>query len=128
MAPLLERLHSQTLATAECVLGELSGIATANLAKYYKKTVKRKKEFWVLKDLDELTEGQQRCIMEFKPGEYLKLHSKDGALDKLAKHFKLYTDLEAGTANFNLMPVLRISGKEVIFEVGKPAPQPKQRN
>lgn len=123
ITPLLESLHAKTLASAQDVLAELSGIATANLADFYKRVKRGKKDFWVLKELDELTEKQQRCIMEFKPGEYIKLHSKDSSLDKLAKHFKLYTDLEAGLANFNLMPVLRISGKEVIFEVGRPAPQ-----
>lgn len=123
IAPLLEKLHAKTLATAQDVLSELSAIATANLANYYKREKRGKKDFWVLKELDELTEKQQRCISKFKPGEYIELHSKDSSLDKLAKHFKLYTDLEAGTANFNLMPVLKISGKEVIFEVGRPAPQ-----
>lgn len=119
LKPLLEKLHAKTLATAELVLEEFSNIAMSNIATFYKRQGKK----WVLKELDELTTSQQRCISEFKPGEYMKLHSKDSALDKLAKHFKLYTDLEAGTANFNLMPVLRISGKEVIFEVGKPAPK-----
>lgn len=121
LAPLIKKLQEKSLATAERVLEELASMAMSNLAAYYKLDAKRKK--WVLKDLNELTEAQQRCMSEFKPGEYIKLYSKDSALDKLAKHFKLYTDLEAGTANFTMMPTLRISGKEVIFEVGKPAPQ-----
>lgn len=120
LASILKPLHAKTLATAERVLEELTNIALANIATFYKLDANGKK--WVLKEIDELTEEQQRSISEIKPGKYIKLHSKDSALDKLAKHFKLYTDLEAGTVNFVMMPTLRISGKEVIFEVGKPAP------
>jgi phage terminase small subunit len=118
LAPLLEKMHEKTQATAERVLEELTYIAMSNIASFYKRQGKK----WVLKDLDELHTSQQRCISEIEPGKYIKLHSKDSALDKLAKHFKLYTDLEAGTAQFNIMPVLRINGTEVVFEVGKPAP------
>ena len=121
LQPLLQTTIDETLAEAKDVLKELSSIAMSNIATFYKRDGKK----WVLKELDELTTAQQRCISEIEPGKYIKLYSKDSALDKLAKHYKLYTDLEAGTANFNLMPVLRISGKEVIFEVGKPAPVAK---
>lgn len=119
LQPLLKSHIDKTMAQAIDVLQHFSDIAMSNIATFYK----RKGKKWVLKELDELTEAQQRCLSEIEPGKHIKLYSKDGALDKLARHFKLYTDLEAGTTNFNLMPVLRISGKEVIFEVGKPAPQ-----
>lgn len=129
LQPLLENMHEKTKATAERVLEELTHMALSNIADYYRLDKTGKKPKWVLKELHELTVSQQRAISEIEPGKYIKLHSKDSALEKLAKHFKLYTDLEAGTANFNLMPVLRISGKEVIFEVGKPAPKAKpQKN
>jgi phage terminase small subunit len=128
LAPLLEKLHAKTLAKVEDVLQELSNIALSNLADYFKKVTKGKKTIWVMKELDELTKAQQSVISEFEPEKRLRLHNKDGALDKLAKHYKLYTDLEAGATNFNMMPTLRISGKEIIFEVGRPAPEPPLKN
>ena len=54
----------------------------------------------------------------------MKLYDKTSALDKLAKHFKLYTDLEAGVTNFVIMPTLKKNGVEVVFNVGRPAPEP----
>lgn len=120
---LLDKKAAETQITAARVLEEIGRIAFANTADYYKFDEKRKK--WVIKPLDELTPVQQACIAEYKPGEYIKLYSKDSALDKLGKHFKLYTDLEAGVQNFVIMPTLKRGGKEIIFDVGKPAPEPK---
>lgn len=114
-------LSVKTGVTAERVVMELGHIATANLADFYKYSEKKKK--WVLKSLDELTPAQQGCIAKYKPGEYLELHSKEGSLDKLAKYFKLYSEIDSHVTNFVVMPTLKLSGKEIIFEVGKPAPK-----
>lgn len=119
--PLMEKITQKTLLTAELVLEEMARIAFANIADYYKQDPKTKK--WKIKDLNELTPKQQACISEYSPGEFIKLHSKDSALDKLGKHFKLYTDIDAVVNNLVVMPTLQISGKEVVFEVGRPAPQ-----
>lgn len=119
LKPLLQQLHAKTQVSAERVLEEMGRIAFANLADFYKP----KGKTMVPKELHELTPAQQACLAEYIPGKHIKLHSKDGALDKLGKHFKLYTDLEAGITQFVVMPVLKISGMEAIFNVGLPAPK-----
>jgi phage terminase small subunit len=123
------RKQSEKIAlTAERVLEEISRLAFSNIADFYKQDPKTKK--FVLKDISELTPAQQACIAEYSPGKPIKLYNKDSALDKLGKHFKLYTDIDAVVHNLVVMPSLRISGKEVVFEVGKPAPkiQPNKTN
>ena len=121
---LSRNISAKTMVTAEKVLSELMLHARANLMEYYKKG--KKKGTFVIKDPDEMTEEQQRCIAEYNPEKgYIKLHNKDGALDKLAKHFKLYTEIDASINNFVIMPSLKIQGKEVVFEIGQPAPQIK---
>lgn len=108
---------------ADTVVKELGYMATANLADYYKYSEKKKK--WVLKSLDELTPAQQRCISEYKPGEYIKLYNRNDALDKLAKHFKLYTEINTTNNNLFILPPIKRGGREVVFEVGRPAPDIK---
>lgn len=122
LAKMAAKVAEKAELTAERVLEEMRRIAFSDLTSYYKWSPSKKK--YVLKALDELTTEQKACISEYKPGEFIRLHSKDGALDKLGKHFKLYTDIDATVHNFVIMPELRIGGKEVIFEVGKPAPKP----
>jgi len=118
--PKLEKASEKAQLTAEMVLEELRRLAMANVTDYYKVNANGK---IVPKTLHELTREQTAAIAEV--GEKgMKLHDKISALDKLAKHFKLYTDLEAGVSNFVIMPTLKIRGKEVVFEVGKPAPDP----
>lgn len=116
-----EQVASKAVMTAERVITEMSNIATANLCDYYKYSPKKKK--WVLKSLDELTPEQQRCVAKYKPGEFMELHSKDGALDKLAKHYKLYTDISTTINNLVVMPEMKLNGTAVVFQVGKPAPK-----
>lgn len=106
--------------SAERVLEEFKRLALANTPDFYK-VVNGK---IVPKALDELTREQQSAISEIGKDGSFKFYNKDNALDKLAKHFKLYTDLEAGVTQFVVMPTLKIAGKEVVFEVGKPAPDP----
>lgn len=119
--PLLKELTEKTHLSAERVLEEIARVAFANLGDYYKLDAKGKK--FVIKELDELTKAQQACISEYAPGKHIKLHSKDSALDKLGKHFKLYTDIDATVNNLVIMPVVSLNGKEVIFDVGRPAPK-----
>lgn len=104
--------------SADMVLSEIRKLAFTDLRAYYKwSEVKRK---YVLKTLEELTPEQSAAIAEYRPGEHYKLYSKDAALDKLAKYFKLYSEIDATVTNFVLMPAVTYGGKEVIFEVGKP--------
>lgn len=107
--------------TPEKVLKEITRIAFSDVTSFYKYSTAKKK--YVLKSLDELTADQKAAISEYKPGEYIKLHSKDSALDKLGKHFKLYTDIDATVNNLFLLPTMRLDGAEVVFKVGKPAPK-----
>lgn len=105
--------------TADKVLGEIQRLAFADHTQFYKWSDTKQK--YVLKPIDELTSDQRAAVAEYKPGEYYKLYSKDSALDKLAKYFKLYSEIDATVTNFVLMPTVKYGGKEVVFEVGKPA-------
>lgn len=111
--------------TAEKVLHEISCIAFADITSYYKyiEPINDQKGRWALKSLDELTKNQRAAIAEYYPGKYIKLHSKDAALDKLGKYFKLYTDIDATINNLFVLAPIKYGGKEVIFDVGKAAPK-----
>ncbi|NBX03922.1 MAG: terminase small subunit [Alphaproteobacteria bacterium] len=43
------------------------------------------------------------------------------ALDKLGKHLKLFTEQHEQLHSFNVMPTVKLGGKELIFDVGTPA-------
>ena len=120
LLPRLEKVSEKAMLTAERVLEELGRLAMANITDYYKVDAKGK---IVPKELHELTREQTAAIAEVTE-KGLKLYDKTSALDKLAKHFKLYTDLEAGVTNFVIMPTLKKNGVEVVFNVGRPAPEP----
>lgn len=107
--------------SAEMVLEELRRLASSNIADYYKWSEKKQK--YVLKPLDELTRAQTAAIAKYEPGEGYTLYNKDGALDKLAKYFKLYSEIEATVTNFVMMPELKLNGKPMEFNIGKPAPK-----
>lgn len=105
--------------SAEAVLSEIKKLAFSDHISFYKwHEVKQK---YVLKAPEELTQEQRAAVAEYKPGEFYKLYSKDAALDKLAKYFKLYSEIDATVTNFVLMPSVKYGGKEIVFEVGKPA-------
>lgn len=112
--------------TAEAVLFEIKKLAFSDHIGFYKWSDKKKK--YVLKAPEELTADQRAAVSEYKPGEYYKLYSKDAALDKLAKYFKLYSEIDATVTNFVMMPTMKYGGKEVVFEVGRPAPKTPGKN
>ena len=116
---LMERHIQKQELTADAVLSEIRKMAFSDHIDFYKWSEKKKK--YVLKAPDELTPEQRAAVAEYKPGEYYKLYSKDAALDKLAKYFKLYSEIDATVTNFVVMPTLTYGGKEVVFDVGKPA-------
>lgn len=107
--------------SAEIVIEELRRLAVSNIADYYKWSDKKKK--YVLKPLDELTREQTAAIAKYVPGQGYTLYNKDGALDKLAKYFKLYSEVESVITNFVMMPEVKINGKVAEFNIGKPAPK-----
>ena len=115
---LMEAQQKRQELTADAVLAEIQKLAFSNLSDFYKWSATKKK--YVLKSLEELTPEQRAAISEYKPGVHYKLYSKDAALDKLAKYFKLYNEIDATVTNFVLMPSVTYGGKEVVFEVGKP--------
>lgn len=118
---LTDKKNGNLAIDAERVLKELARLAFHDVGNYYKKDSKGKE---VLKDLDELTADQRAAIVEYDPKtKSMKLASKDGALDKLAKHLKIYTELHENEYNFNIMPELKLGGKTVIFNVGQPKPK-----
>lgn len=107
--------------SAQKVLDEIQKLAFASMPDYYKWSESKKK--FVLKPLDELTPAQCAAIKSYKPGEYYELYDKGGALDKLAKYYKLYSEIDATVTNFVLMPTIKYGGKDMEFNVGKPAPK-----
>lgn len=116
---LMDKQQEKVGLSAEMVLEELRRLAVSNIADYYKWHPKKKK--FVLKPLDELTREQTAAIAKYEPGESYTLYNKDGALDKLAKYFKLYSEVDAVVTNFQLMPEVKLGGKVLEFRVGKPA-------
>lgn len=115
-----ERLGNQKL-TAERVIEELRRLALSDIKAYYKWSKKKKK--YVLKALDELTPEQSAAIAKYEPGKGYTLYNKDGALDKLAKYFKLYSEIDQTITNFVLMPEMKLNGVPMVFDIGEPAPK-----
>lgn len=114
---LLAERNADLTITADRVLKELARLAFHDVGTFYKKV--RGKE--VLKELSELTRDQRSAIIEYDPkAGTMKLAAKDGPLEKLGKHLKLFTELHEQQHTFTIMPELKINGKTVIFNVGSP--------
>lgn len=114
MAPIEEEME----ATSQRTLKELSRLAFHDPGDYFKRDAKGK---LVIKDIDELTKAQRAAIAEYDPvKKVLKLYSKDPSLDKLGKHFKLFTELNENQTSFTIMPELKLNGQTIIFNVGEP--------
>jgi hypothetical protein len=118
---LMDERNKKVDLTADTVLEELRRLALSNIADYYKWSDKKQK--YVLKPLSDLTREQTAAIAKYEPGEGYTLYNKDGALDKLAKYFKLYSEVDAVVTNFVMMPELKLNGVPMEFNIGKPAPQ-----
>jgi hypothetical protein len=101
-------------------------LALSDVKAYYKWSTKKKR--YVLKSLDELTAEQSAAIAKYEPGKGYTLYNKDGALDKLAKYFKLYSDIDQTITNFVLMPELKLNGKPMEFNIGEPAPKRNKKS
>ena len=121
IAELMKPTIEKQQLTADMVLSEMRKLAFADIKTYYKWSVTKNK--FVLKPLDELTDEQTAAIKSYKPGEYYELYSKEGSLDKLARYFKLYSEIDATVTQFVLMPTIKRGGREIVFEVGKAAPK-----
>jgi len=118
---LMDKQQANSGLTAQRVLDELERMAFSNHLEFYKWS--EKKRVYVLKAPEELTPSQQAAVKSYTPGKGYELYSKDSALDKLAKYFKLYSEIEATVTNFVLMPELKLNGKTMVFDIGKPAPK-----
>lgn len=117
LATLLAEKNANLAVTADRVLKELARLAFHDVGSYYKK-IKGKE---VLKRLDELSADQRAAIVEYDPkAGTMKLAAKDGPLNQLGKHLKLFTELHEQQHSFTIMPELRIGGKTIIFNVGEP--------
>jgi len=115
---LMDKQNEQHELTAERVLEELRRLALSDIKSYYKWSAAKKK--YVLKTLDELTPEQSAAIAKYEPAKGYTLYNKDGALDKLAKYFKLYSDIDQTITNYVLMPELKLNGIPMQFNVGEP--------
>lgn len=115
---LMDKQETKQAITAERVIEELRRLALSDLSAYYKWHPTKKR--YVLKPFDELTPEQTAAISKYEPGKGYTLYNKDGALDKLAKYFKLYSEIDQVITSFVLMPELRIGGKIAEFNIGEP--------
>lgn len=115
---LMDKQQEKQSLTAERVIEELRRLALSDIKTYYKWSETKKR--YVLKALDELTPEQSAAIAKYEPGEGYTLYNKDGALDKLAKYFKLYSEIDQTITNFVLMPELKLGGKPMEFNIGEP--------
>lgn len=118
---LIDEQKVESKVTAEAVLEELRRLSFSNIVDYYKYSAQKKK--YVLKPLDELTREQTAAIYKYEPGEAYTLYNKDTSLDKLARYFKLYSEIDQTITNFVLMPEVQIGGQPMVFNIGEPAPK-----
>lgn len=115
---IMQPIEEEMKATSERTLRELARLAFHDPGDYFKRD---KKGNLVIKDIDELTKEQRAAIADYDPvKKTLKLYSKDPSLDKLGKHFKLFTELHEQQTSFTIMPELKINGQTIIFNVGEP--------
>lgn len=118
LAKLTKKQQERIELTAQRVLDELARLAFHDIGSYYRRNAKGA---LVLKDIDDLTLDQRAAVAEYDPAKNLmRLYSKDPSLDKLGKHFKLFTELHEQQHTFTVMPELKLGGKTLIFNVGEP--------
>lgn len=118
---LTAKINENLRITPERVAEEWRRMAFYDIADYYEPNKKGK---MVLKALRDLTPEQRSAIHEIDyDTQKIKLYNRDPALDKLAKHLKMYTDLDENQLIFTVMPELKLGGKTIIFNVGAPKPK-----
>lgn len=118
LAQLTRKIEPDIRVTAERVIQELGRLAFHDPGDYFKRVNGK----LVMKDIDELTASQRAAIIDYDPTKkVLKLSAKDSSLDKLGRHFKLFTELHEQQHTFTVMPELKLGGTTVIFNVGQPA-------
>jgi len=114
----MDKIFPSSELTGARVLEEMRRLAFADIKEYYKWSPEKNR--YVLKSLEELTPDQTAAIQRYVPGEGYYLYDKQNALEKLGKHFKLFTDLNETIHSFTMMPTIKRGGKEHVFDVGKP--------
>lgn len=122
LSELAQEAAKNTDITPEKVLAGLAEVAFPPAVTDYFKYIADKK-LPVMKPIDEWTPKMKAAVSEYKPGHYIKFYDRISGLDKLGKHFKLYTDIDATTNNLFLLPPVTYNGQEVVFKIGKPAPK-----
>lgn len=121
LSGLMKKIEPDIRATADRVVKELSRMAFYDPADFFKRLPNGK---LVMKDIDELTPDQRAAVAEFDPKKgVMKMCGKESALDKLGRHFKLFTDMNEHIHSFTVMPTVKLGRKELIFNVGQPAPE-----
>lgn len=118
---LMDKHQEKQSLSAEMVLEELRRLSFSDVKAYYKWHAIKK--CYVLKPLDELTVEQTAAIKSYTPGGSYELYSKDFSLDKLARYFKLYSEIDQTITNFVLMPELKIGGTPMTFNIGEAVPK-----
>lgn len=114
---LMDKLNEKHDLTADMVIEQMRRLAFSDIINYYKWS--KSKQRYVLKPLDELTKEQRAPIANYEPTVGYTFYGKDPSLDKLAKYFKLYSEVDQTITNFVLMPEIKLSGKAMEFKVGE---------
>lgn len=106
--------------TAERVLQEFTRIGLCDTSSFYFKNAHSVQQ---LKPFEQLTEAQKAVIksIDYAEGK-LELYDKLTALDRLGKHFKLFTDISEQNITFTQMGNVKINGVELKFNIGSLPP------
>lgn len=120
IAELMKAAGGDLEITAARTIKEIARLAFHDIGSYFKVGQDGK---LIFKELTELTADQRAAIAEYDHEKRtMKLYNKDPSLDKLGKHFKLFTELHEVEHTFTVMPTITRGGKKLIFNVGSPRP------
>lgn len=118
----LEDWHeADCIIKSEEVLKEFSRIAVNDIGGFYKRNIHNVEK---LKNLDELTPTQRACVKSIDVLEgKIEFWDKMTALDRMGKHYKLFTEISEQRHTFTMMGDVTVGGVKLEFNIGTPAPK-----
>lgn len=112
---------AELIISAQRVLEEFSRVAANDIGTYYKRNDRGIEK---LKNLDELTDAQRACVKSIDVLEgKIEFWDKISALDRLGKHYKLFTEISEQRHTFTMMGDVKVGGVKLEFNIGTPAPK-----
>lgn len=121
LATLNDWKEAEAIISAQRVLEEFSRVAANDIGGYYKRNAHGVEK---LKNLDELTDAQRACVKSIDVLEgKIEFWDKMTALDRLGKHYKLFTEISEQRHTFTMMGDVKVGGVKLEFNIGTPAPK-----